>query len=336
MESLSSKTRIGVIGGGAAGTMATLRGVLNNDHVLLFEGNRKNKKKSRDFWVRKIENIPGYFHFKKGIVDPNKETYQFMQESHFKDKFDYLKNTSVTKIEKKGEGFILTDDKENKHEVNYVILTTGLMDVQPEIAESIQPILPFANVQIADYCIRCDGHHVFGKDLVVIGHSNIAAWVSIILKERYEVENVTLLANGHPFEVQEDTQELLDMYKIKKLEAKITEVQGVPKEKLLEGFVLESGEKVQAGFAFISLGMMVYNELAVQLGTDVDERGFVTTNTKGETSIPNFYVAGDLRANTKKQIYTAWDTAVDSMDDINNKIRRQQRAEKLEQFRNNQ
>ena len=39
------------------------------------------------------------------------------------------------------------------------------------------------------------------------------------------------------------------------------------------------------------------------------------------TSVDGVYVAGDLRANTKKQIYTAWDTAVDAADAFNAKLR---------------
>jgi thioredoxin reductase (NADPH) len=75
--------------------------------------------------------------------------------------------------------------------------------------------------------------------------------------------------------------------------------------------------------------MLVYNKLALSLGTETDERGFVKTNNKGESSIEDLYVAGDLRANTKKQIYTAWDTAVDALDDINGKIRNSKREQVL-------
>ena len=79
---------------------------------------------------------------------------------------------------------------------------------------------------------------------------------------------------------------------------------------------------------FVSLGMIVYNELAKEIGAELDERGFVKTNAKGETNIENFYAVGDIQADTKKQIYTSWDMAVDSLDDINAKIRREFRAQR--------
>ena len=50
---------------------------------------------------------------------------------------------------------------------------------------------------------------------------------------------------------------------------------------------------------------------------------------KGKTSIERLYVAGDLRANAKLQIYTAWEHAVDSADSINALIRREAREKLL-------
>ena len=73
--------------------------------------------------------------------------------------------------------------------------------------------------------------------------------------------------------------------------------------------------------------MIVYNELAKMLCANLDQRGFVLTDNKGKSSVEGLYIAGDLRANTKKQIYTAWDCAVDSADDINILIRRKKRID---------
>ena len=82
---------IAVIGGGSAGTMAVLRSVLNNDETLFFPGSPKNRKKSRAFWVAKVENTPAHLGYKKGIADPNKETLDFLQEGNFKDKLNLIK-----------------------------------------------------------------------------------------------------------------------------------------------------------------------------------------------------------------------------------------------------
>ena len=74
-------------------------------------------------------------------------------------------------------------------------------------------------------------------------------------------------------------------------------------------------------FSFACLGMIVYNELAKQVGAKIDERGFMVTDKVGQSSIDGLYIAGDLRAGAKKQIYTAWNHAVDCADAINLRVR---------------
>jgi thioredoxin reductase (NADPH) len=127
-------------------------------------------------------------------------------------------------------------------------------------------------------------------------------------------------------------RQLLELYNIDVKTQGLDGIKGDEKNGLLEGFYFCDGTFLPVDIAFVSLGMMVYNKLATSLKTEVDERGFVTTNDKGESSVSGLYVAGDLRANTKKQIYTAWDTAVDSMDDINGRLRRQKRQQLLNQY----
>lgn len=318
--------QIAVIGGGSGGVMAALRGALNNDQVILFPGSPKHKKKSRAFWVSKVENMPGHLEYKKGIVEPNNETLKQLEEL---ENFELMKNIGIAKIKKNDDGtFTLTDTKDNEHQAKHVVLATGLMDVQPEIAGSIQPVLPYANIQLIDYCLRCDGHHVKGKKTTIIGHGAGAAWVAIMLHERYGVE-IDIIANGEKTEFDDSENQLLDLYNIKVYDQKIKEIHGNAKENILESFELDDGTVVNAEISFISLGMIVYNELAKDLGAELDKRGFVVTNAKGETTIENLYAVGDLQADTKKQIYTAWDTAVDALDDINAKIRRTKREQLL-------
>lgn len=314
-----------VIGGGSAGTMAVLRTVLNNDECLFFPGSPKDKKKSRALWVRKVENMPAHLHYKRGIEEPNAETIKWISESPFKDKLHTLKNTGVTSLRKEGDIFVIKDSKNVEHRAQYVILCTGVMDVQPEIKGSIETVFDYANAQTIDYCLICDGHHVFQKRASVIGHSNGAAWVSIMLYERYQPENFHIFTNGHKPEFQPDTQKLLDAYKIKVIESPIAEIIGEEKGKVLKGFVLENGVKYDTDICFVSLGMIVYNELAKEVGATVDDRGFVIGDETGLTSVPGLYVAGDLKANVKKQIYTAWDTAVSSANAINMKLRAEKR-----------
>lgn len=334
MNNETKKYDIAIIGAGAAGMMAALRGVLNNDSVLLFGGNAKDKKKSRAQWVRKVENIPGFHKYEKGILDPNKEALEFIESSPFASNLTFLDKLGVTKVRKNAEGtFTLVDDNEESYEASFVILATGVMDVQPQVEGSIKAIFPYANVQSVDYCIRCDGHHILNKETAIIGKDSSAAWIAILLKERYDPPNITIITDGTTPEYGDDLKELLDLYNIDVITKGLDGVKGDQQSGTLEGFYFCDGTFVPTDFAFISLGMLVYNKLATELGASVDERGFVTTTSEGESSVEGFYISGDLRANTKKQIYTAWDTAVDAADSINKKLRILKRQKKLESKR---
>lgn len=313
-----------VIGGGSAGTMAALRTVLNNDECLFFPGTPKDKKKSRALWVRRVENMPAHLEYKRGIEEPNLATIKWIQESDFKDKFFIHKTVGVTALKKTENGiFEITTSKDETYYAQYVILCTGVMDVQPIINGSIEPIFDYANAQTADYCLICDGHHVLNKKTAVIGHTTGAAWVAIMLHERYQVP-ITILTHGKEIEFSEETQKLVEKYDFDIIKNEITGLEGKAKG-ILSRILLKDHDGLDVDICFVSLGLIVYNELAKMLGAELDERGFVKANVNGETSVPNLYVAGDLKANTRKQIYTAWDHAVSAANDINQKIRKLRR-----------
>jgi len=322
---------IAVIGGGSAGVMAVNRCVLNNDETLFFPGTGQDKKKSRALWVSKVENMPGHLQYKKGIEEPNREMLLWLEQSEFKKRFHWMKNRGIKSLIKNQDDlFVLLDSKGEEYLARHVLLCTGVMDVQPVIKGSIEPVFPFANAQQLDYCLRCDGHHVFNKKTGVIGHGDGAAWVAIMLFERYQSPCMTVFTHGQEPKFSPDVQKLLDLYKIQIEKDEIIDFVGDAKEPRLEGLKFSFGKTIACDIAFISLGMIVYNELALNCKAEVDARGFVTTDSKGESSVSNLFVAGDLRAGLKKQIYSAWDSSVDSADEINRRIRQRKREQRLE------
>jgi thioredoxin reductase (NADPH) len=321
---------VAVIGGGSAGVMAVNRCVLNNDSTLFFPGTGKDKKRSRAMWVSRVENMPGHLEYKKGIEEPNREMLNWLSESEFKEKLTWQKNRGITEIKKNADNvFTLIDNKGDEYHARFVILCTGVMDVQPEIQGKIDPVFPFANHQQLDYCLRCDGHHTLKKNAGVIGSGDGAAWVAIMLHERYAPPLMSIFNHGKKAEYSSDVDELLKLYKIQTYTEEIAELVGDTKLPKLEGIKLSNGSLIECELAFVSLGMIVYNELAQKLGAHLDSRGFVVTDAKGESSVAGLFVAGDLRAGLKKQIYTAWDSAVDSADEINRRVRAERRAKLL-------
>lgn len=317
---------LAIIGGGGAGQMAILRAALSRISSVAFLGDNQAKKRSRHVWVHQVENIPGMFDLKNPISHTEREVLDFIAGRPELAQNMLIKKESVANIEKTESGFRLKTADET-YEAKFVVLCTGTMDVQPHIQGSIEPVFPYANRGDILYCLRCDGHKTIGKSCAVIGHSTHAGWVAVTLKERYDNPKMVLLSNGRPFEGSMEIRELMDLYNIEIFEGPILKILGDP-QKALEGFELE-GKKVSAELAFIALGSIVHNDLAKQLGVDLDERDHILTNAKCETNVPGFYAVGDLVSGKKKQVYTAWDMAVDAVDDIDGKLRAQIRQDLL-------
>lgn len=311
---------IAIIGCGAGGTMALERAILNNRDTIVFTGAKKERKRSRGHWVRKVDNIPGYSNYTRTLNEVRDKTVEELAKGPFKEKLKVV-DDSVTSIKKEDNIFIITDKAGTVYKAHYVVLATGIMDEQPHINGSIKPILPFANKQLINYCLLCDGHKSDGKNTVVIGHSEDAAKSALILMDRYKPLSLTILTNGQKETITEETRLKLQEKKIEVIKSPITAIDGNKKERILNGFTLSSGEQIKAELGYVSLGIRPNNQFAKDLGATLDARGLVEADATGETSVSNLYVIGDLRANSMKQIYTAWQHAVNAIQAIDRKIR---------------
>lgn len=300
--------------------MAVKRATLNNRDTLLFTGAKKAMKSSRGHWVRKVDNIPSLSHYTRTINQLREETLAEIAQGPFSHRLTCI-HDSVLSVEKQDDIFILTDMTGKTYKARHVILATGIMEEQPHINGSIDPILPYANKQLVAYCLLCDGHKAYQKDSVMIGHSEAAAKNALLIQNRYEPTSMTILTNGIPTTITEETALQLDKHGITLKHDPIVEIIGDAKARIMTGFRLESGETVTAEVGFVSLGIRPNNTFALALGAEVDDRGLVLTDEHCESTVSNLFVIGDLRANSMKQIFTAWQHAVDAMQEIDRRLR---------------
>lgn len=311
---------IAIIGSGAAGTMAVERAVLNNNEVLLFAGAKQEQRRSRGTWVRKVHNVPGLAKYTRTVLELRNEVLEKLARCPLNYNLYVIKD-SIYFIKKEADFFKLTDGSGREYYAKYVVLATGMMDEQPHIQGNIRPILKYANGQTIVYCALCDGHRSFKKKTVVIGYSEAAAKTALLLSEKYQPTSMTILTNGNAHEFSSELLQRLRDKQIRVLEAPIQSVYGDEALKQLSGFELITGNRVEAEIGFISLGVRPNHQLALQLGAQLDPLGLVITDAKGESSVPNLFVIGDLQANSMKQIYTAWQHAVESLQVINQRLR---------------
>lgn len=321
---MSDSYDIAVIGAGGAGTMAYLRAVLNHDRTILFTGDAATKKRGRATWVADVDNIPGMHDVRKPITSTTKSTLKWLGAQESLRDVGTVVAAQVTHIDKEAEGFRLHYSAKSESKTaraRYVILATGLMDVQPLIGGSMDPIFPYANRGDVLYCVRCDGHRTISKPLSVIGRDEDAVWIAGMMHERYGHQGIAILGNGTAIAPSAATKSFADAYGFKFYAEPIVEVMGDPKGAGLSGYRLEGGLVVETMQTIVSLGTIVYNQLLKELGGELNEAGRVIVSDILETSVSDVFAVGDMVAGKKLQIYTAWDEAVDAADAINKRLR---------------
>ncbi|MBC8323641.1 MAG: NAD(P)/FAD-dependent oxidoreductase [Candidatus Marinimicrobia bacterium] len=356
-----------IIGGGIGGSAAALRGAQNGLNTLWILGSKKTRKRSRSQWVMNLDNIVGFHEdvIKNQAIKTLKkykqtDAVEILENEHYHINNRMLIQNTIQRIENgfsnvtilEGEVSILTKSEdgfsiqigEEIIEGKSVVLSTGVMDEQPHIQKQNRKgewedtpkwIYPFANREQVLYCIRCEGHLTEDESVAVIGHSNVAAELAMMLHERYE-NQVTILSNGAAPKISENRLEILEKYGIEIISDPITGLvsEGV---KQLHGFEFENLKPINVKFALVSLGLhRVYNDLAREVNARLmdenqpEEKRHVWINHKGETSVKGLFAVGDMTKRedepVMKQVYTAQEYAVRAVDTIDTRRRKKLRA----------
>ncbi len=153
------------------------------------------------------------------------------------------------------------------------------------------------------YCAICDGNFFKGKNVAVVGSGDsafadarylagVCKQVYLLTKENLKLhnyaenefdedENVTIIRGGYSQKIEGENAPQKLIYKQNE---EIKEVN-------VEGVFVAIGRKPETNF--------------LQGVIDLDERGYIITNEKMETSLAGVYACGDVRHNEIKQISTA-------------------------------
>lgn len=367
---------VAIIGGGIGGSAAALRAAQHNLRAAWIRGDAATAKASRAKYVYNVDNMVGVH---PSIVQKklaallsapeHAEARKLVESAHLhlgtQDLVDEvvarvraqfpnvtLLDFAVTAAQRAGDDFVLSGAG-GEVRARHVVLATGVMDRQPSvkvktksgrIIDDVNWVYPYANNETLLYCVICEGHLTRESPTVVFGGSEAAAQVALMLHERYGTR-VTLLTNGDPLTAGEETKRLLELYGIAVSAERVVEILdggARPRGASLRGFVLEDGTTVEARFALVTMGLhRVYNEVAVQLGAELDERDgaielrhVLVDEASSETSVRGLFAVGDLSRRrgaspSLKQIYTAQEFAVRALQVIDRRVRAARRAERL-------
>jgi thioredoxin reductase (NADPH) len=305
-----------ILGGGHAGLQAGLKSALLHHTAAVID---RGPKYSRSFYSPRMDNIPG---FPDGISGHKLLDLQVAQVRAAEERVGYFTPARGTGVRAIDGGFEVSFEWLNQKlstRGRVLVLALGVVDRMPTVAGKIEPIFPWANFAIVDFCIFCDGHLFPGKNTAVFGHDAFAARTALDLLH-FGAGPVELLTNGEPFlagahaATREALTGELTARGVTWFEGVITGFGGI-KEKILE-VEFSDGSRRRYDKGFSALGWYTMNsEIPRSLGSAFDPDGYVVTDedcrvlaASDRTPIPGLYCIGDLR-NGWNQIPEAWATA---------------------------
>jgi thioredoxin reductase (NADPH) len=213
----------------------------------------------------------------------------------------------ITDIKKTSGGFDLSTAEENTFSVGAVLFTVGTEHRKL----SCEGIERFEGRGVS-YCATCDGFFFKDKNVGVVGGGNTALIEAIYLKQ-IGCNHVYLIHRRDQLRAEEAYEE--DAKKAGVEFLLDSEVERVDGDELLSSITLKNkktGEtkKVDVEGLFISIGVVPQNEIAKDLGVNLDDHGYIIVDGQMRTSVKGVYAAGDITGGLRQVVTAAAEGAI--------------------------
>lgn len=146
------------------------------------------------------------------------------------------------------------------------------------------------------YCVTCDGPVYNGKTIAMAGGGDASVKGAVLAAEY--VNKLFLIVRG-----KEVTAEPINLERMKNLgekievllETEVKEIIGVNKlEKLKLSHPFKGSDELVVDGLFVEIGAAPNVELAKSIGVELDERGYIKTDSMMQTNIDGVFAAGDV------------------------------------------
>jgi thioredoxin reductase (NADPH) len=305
-----------VLGGGHAGLQAGLKAALLNRSAVIID---RGPKYSRSYYAPRMDNIPG---FPDGVSGHRLLDQQVAAVRKVEDKVGYFTPARAVSAERTGEGYAVTFEWLKQTLVargRVLVLALGVVDRIPEVGGKIDPIFPWANLGLVDFCLLCDGHTLPGRSVAVIGHDAFAARTALDILE-FGPKSVEILTHGRRFlegvpdEERAALLAALDAHGVGRRETEMVGFDEIREQRFGVKFADGSHQSYDRGFSTLGWYDM-HATIPRSLGCRLDAEGYVATDEDCRAiseatgrPIPGLYCVGDLRGGWN-QIPEAWATA---------------------------
>ncbi len=198
-----------------------------------------------------------------------------------------LRLARVTRIDRCEDGLFRVgfDDAGGDVVAHRVLLATGVVDVKPDIVGMDEHY--GASVF---HCPACDGYEARDRHVVALGWDpHLAGFAAMLLNWAC---SVTVVTGGMGYGGDDACHALLDRYDIPVIDERITDLVGERGD--LRAVRLADGRELPCSLVLFSVAHEPRVDLAVSLGCELDEEGYVVVDGEGRTTVKGVYAAGDL------------------------------------------
>uniref|UniRef100_A0A7V3RDC7 Thioredoxin reductase n=1 Tax=Mesoaciditoga lauensis TaxID=1495039 RepID=A0A7V3RDC7_9BACT len=206
----------------------------------------------------------------------------------------------IVEVDFKSDPKRIKSDLGNEYTAKVVVIATGSNPKRLGVPGESE----FMNKGVS-YCAVCDGSFFKDKKVVVVGGGDSAIEEGLYLTKI--TNDVTLIHRRDKLRAQKIAQDRAFKSKMKFIwNTEVTEIGGSKNVEYVNVKDLKSGEvkKVPTEGVFIYVGLSPNTEI-FKGSIEMDENGFIITNSKMETNIKGVYTVGDVRNTPLRQIVTA-------------------------------
>ena len=273
----SDQYEVIVVGGGPGGlTTALYTTRLNHDTALIDRGG------GRAAMMVDTHNVIG--------VPEETSGNEFLSTA--KDQLDYYGTdlyqdfvTSVEASDEAGVRFEVETAGGEQFRTESVVFSTGFSDKRAD------PPLPRTGKGL-HYCLHCDAYMFRDESVYVMGHDEGAAHVAMIMLNF--TDDVDLLLRGEEPQWSEETDKLVEAHPIDVIDTEIESMFKEDDSQWLGGFEFEDGTVREYKGGFAMYDSEYNNDLAENLGCELNDDGTVAVDEDGKTSVDGVYAVGDI------------------------------------------
>lgn len=217
----------------------------------------------------------------------------------------------VARIERTEDGLFNVVTKAEILRSRTVLLTTGVVDVDPEV-EGFQAV---KEEGLIHYCPICDGFEFTNERIGVIAREEHGIDEAIFIK-RFSAD-LTLIDIGDGAYLNDASRERLARLDIALVQGKVSAMHTEEDKRI--HLRMDDGTEHSFAALYCALGTKVRSELATNMGALRDPQGYLVVNPHMQTGIEGLYAAGDI-TNHLSQITVATGQASIAATAIHNRL----------------